>query len=75
VTPEQLQRLIAQGESLALEFKGEEKGQLSDRELVEAVVCMANRPGSEPGWILVGAEDDGRVPGAFPGGTDYPGVC
>lgn len=66
MTPEQLKGLIAQGEGLSLEFKGEGKGQLSDRELVETVVCMANRPGSEPGWILVGVEDDGRVTGARP---------
>lgn len=66
MTPEKLKELIAQGESLAVEFKGEEKGQLSDNELVETVVCMANRPDREPGWILVGVEDDGRVTGARP---------
>jgi hypothetical protein len=40
---EPLGRLIARGETLTVEFKGEEKAPLSDRELVEAVVCMANR--------------------------------
>jgi ATP-dependent DNA helicase RecG len=27
---------------------------------------MANRPGSESGWILIGVEDDGRITGAHP---------
>lgn len=62
--PEQVKGLIARGESLTVEFKGEDKWQLSDRELVETVICMANRPGSELGWIFIGVEDDGRVMGA-----------
>ncbi len=66
MTPERLQQLIAQGESLTVEFKGEERGAISDSELVEAVVCMANQPGQEVGYILVGVEDDGRVTGARP---------
>ncbi len=74
MTPERLRELIAQGEGLTLEFKGEEKGQLSDNDLVEAVVCMANRPTGEMGYVLVGVEDDGRVTGARPrhGGTIDP---
>jgi ATP-dependent DNA helicase RecG len=39
---------------------------LSDNDLVDEAVCMANRPGSDPGWILVGVEDDGTVSGARP---------
>ncbi len=66
ITSEFIKRLISQGENLAIEFKGEEHRPLTDPELVEAVVCMANRPGTEPGWILVGVEDDGRVTGARP---------
>ncbi len=66
MTPEQLRALIAAGEDLAVEFKGEERGQVSDRDLVEAVVCLANRPGDEPGWLLIGVEDDGRVTAARP---------
>lgn len=66
MTPEQLRELIAQGECLTVEFKGEEKEPLSDHELVEAVVCMANRPTQEMGYILVGVEDDGRLTGARP---------
>jgi len=64
VTPEALRPLIAGGETLAVEFKGEEARPLSDGELVEAVVCLANRPGGTSGWVLVGVEDDGRITGA-----------
>lgn len=53
--------LIAQGESLTVEFKGEERVRLNDRELVEAVVCLAN---AEGGMLLIGVEDDGRITGA-----------
>jgi len=66
VTPDRLVALIAAGESLDVEFKGEETRSLSDNELVEAVVCLANRPGDRPGWLLVGVEKDGRVTGARP---------
>lgn len=74
MTPEQIKQLIVQGESLAVEFKGEERRQISDDELVETVVCMANRPGTEPGWVLIGVEDDRPVTGARPrhGGTIDP---
>lgn len=66
VTPERLQELIAAGETLDVEFKGEAHGPLSDTDLVDAVVCLSNRPGDEPGWLLVGVGDDGRVTGAAP---------
>lgn len=59
----ELAELIAAGEDLRIEFKGESKSPLNDRELVEAVVCLAN---SEGGWLLVGVEDDGKVTGARP---------
>jgi len=62
-SPETLRNLIAEGESLTLEFKSEESSELSDREIVEAVVCLANGKG---GYLLVGVEDDGRVTGARP---------
>lgn len=64
MTPKDLRQLIAAGETLAVEFKGEEREPLSDGALVEAVVCLANRPDGEAGWILVGVEDDGRITGA-----------
>ncbi len=43
-----LQTLIAAGESLAVEFKGERRCVLNDRDLVEAVVCLANAAGDCP---------------------------
>ncbi len=66
IRPETLQALVAGGETLNVEFKGEEHGPLNDRDLVEAVVCLANRTGSEPAWLLIGVEDDGRITGARP---------
>ena len=46
MTTHQLSDLIQKGETLAVEFKGEERAPLSDRDLIEAIVCLANRPGS-----------------------------
>ena len=67
MTPDDLRKLIAAGETLRVELKGEEREPLSDRELLEAVICLANRPaGEEYGYLLVGVEDDGRVTGARP---------
>lgn len=66
MTPERLAELIVSGESLTVEFKGEEKERISDDELVKEVICMANRPTQEPAWIFIGVEDDGRVTGARP---------
>lgn len=66
MSPDEVLRLIAHGETLAVEFKGEERAPLNDRDLVEAVVCLANRPGTEPARLLIGVEDDGRVTGARP---------
>ena len=64
MTPEVLRHLIAGGETLSVEFKSEERQSLSDSDLVEAVVCLANRAGSDPAWLLVGVEDDKRITGA-----------
>lgn len=66
MTPQELLQMIAAGERLAVEFKGEAKAPLSDRDLVQAVVCLANRTGSESGYLLIGVEDDGRLTGARP---------
>jgi len=57
VNAEGIKRLIAEGESLSVEFKRDD---LSDDQLVETIVCFANGPG---GWILLGVEDDGRISG------------
>ncbi|WP_250287521.1 AlbA family DNA-binding domain-containing protein [Frankia sp. CiP1_Cm_nod2] len=51
------------GETLSVEFKGEERQSLGDRELIEAVVCLANGHG---GLLLLGVEDSGLVTGARP---------
>lgn len=61
IPPDDLRAIIARGEQFDVEFVGEEREPAGDRELVEAVVCLANGRG---GVILVGVEDDGRVTGA-----------
>lgn len=63
MTEAELRSLVEAGETFVVEFKGEERRQLSDAELVEAVVCLSNGAG---GSILLGVEDDGRVTGARP---------
>jgi ATP-dependent DNA helicase RecG len=66
VNTERLRGLIARGENLDIEFKGEAQRPLPDEEIVKAVVCLANRPSSGSGWLLIGVEDDGRISGAHP---------
>jgi predicted HTH transcriptional regulator len=66
IHPDALRELIGGGETLAVEFKGEERAPLNDRDLVETLVCLANRSGNDTGWLLVGIEDDGCVTGARP---------
>ncbi len=66
MTNERLQEMITAGESLDVEFKGEERKPLSDDDLVEAVICLANRYSASPAWLLIGVEDDCRVTGARP---------
>ncbi len=63
ISDESLRALVAGGERFDVEFKGEERKPLDDRELVEAVACLANGAG---GTLLVGVEDDVRVTGAAP---------
>lgn len=58
--------MLAVGETAAVEFKSERRERLNDRDLVEAAVCIANRIGVDPSWLLVGVEDDGSVTGARP---------
>lgn len=52
----------AAGEDYRIEFKSDRK-QLSDGDLVEAVVCLANGAG---GVLLIGIEDNGVITGARP---------
>ena len=66
ITPDRLLELIRGGESLDVEFKGESGQPFSDANLVESVVCLANRTGTAPGWLLVGVEDDRSITGARP---------
>jgi len=66
VTPERLREMIRAGESLDVEFKGEGARIVSDDKLVEAVVCLTNRSSDQPGWLLLGIEDDGQITGAHP---------
>jgi predicted HTH transcriptional regulator len=54
MTSSGLESLIIGGETLDAEFKGEKRSPLNDRELVEAVVCLANRAGGEAGRLLIG---------------------
>lgn len=51
--------MIPQSESLTVEFKSDRK-RLSDAELVEALVCLANTEGGE---LWLGVEDDGQATG------------
>ena len=56
---QELLALIRQSESMTLEFKSDAKC-LPDRELVAAVVALAN---SDGGKLLLGVEDDGEISG------------
>ncbi len=60
IEPNRLREILVGGESVTVEFKGEEHVPLLDHDLVEAVVCLANGQG---GLLLIGVEDDGRVTG------------
>ena len=63
MTAETLKSLIQQGETEAVEFKGEEAGSLSGRDLVEPVVCLANRSGE--GFGINGGGKVGHVGGSI----------
>ncbi|MGH3587415.1 MAG: RNA-binding domain-containing protein, partial [Pseudonocardia sp.] len=56
-------RLIAGGETFVVEFKGEQRHPYPDRDLIEAVTCLANGSG---GVLFIGVEDDGTITGARP---------
>lgn len=60
--------MIPAAESLTVEFKSD-RTQLSDRDLAQAVVCLANTDG---GTIYLGVEDDGRVTGLNAGRRSTP---
>ena len=64
MTSEDVRALIERGETINVEFKGERSEPLNDRDLVAAVVCLANRQNQDSGYLLVGVEDDGSITGA-----------
>lgn len=70
LTAEDVERLISGGESLTVEFKSDQR-QISDGEIYENIVCLANKDG---GVVLLGVENDGTVIGARPrhGATTDP---
>jgi len=55
-------RVLPPRETLHVEFKSD-RNRLPDRELVEAVVCLANTEGGE---LWLGVEDNGAVTGLHP---------
>lgn len=71
MTPDELVELIARGESFTVEFKRGQRSVMSDTDIVDAVVCLANGDG---GTLLLGVEDDGRITGLEPrhGSTTQP---
>ncbi len=66
----EIKAILDSGETLSVEFKSDIKG-LPDRDLVAAVVAMAN---TEGGLILLGVEDDGRITGVQPTHQDITGL-
>jgi ATP-dependent DNA helicase RecG len=62
---------LPSSESLTVEFKSDRHG-LPDRELVEAVVCMANAQGGD---LYLGVEDDGRATGLHPRHQNLDGLA
>ena len=66
----EIKTILDQGETLKTEFKSDTKG-LPDRDLIAAVVAMAN---TEGGLILLGVEDDGSVTGVQPSHQDTTGL-
>jgi ATP-dependent DNA helicase RecG len=70
-TVDEIRALIAGGETLTVEFKGDSAQSLGDRDLVEAATCLANSRG---GVILIGVEDSGVVTGARPRHGSYTDV-
>ncbi|MDZ4675133.1 MAG: putative DNA binding domain-containing protein [Gemmatimonadota bacterium] len=70
-TVDELRQVIGAGESLTVEFKGDAEQALSDREVIEAAMCLANTRG---GVLLIGVSDDGVVSGARPRHGSYTDV-
>lgn len=63
MTPDELAQVIASGETFTVEFKRGQRSAMSDNDIVDAVICMANGDG---GLLLIGVEDDGTITGLEP---------
>ena len=50
-----LKDILKAGEALTVEFKSEQREPLSDREIYENIVCLANTSG---GVLLIGAKGE-----------------
>ncbi|MFP5252471.1 MAG: DNA glycosylase AlkZ-like family protein [Actinomycetes bacterium] len=60
MSPDELAQVIAAGESFTVEFKRGQRSAMSDNDIVDAVICMANGDG---GLVVIGVEDDGTITG------------
>jgi ATP-dependent DNA helicase RecG len=67
---DKLDEIRVVGETLTVEFKSDKKC-YPDRELVKAVVALANTDGGE---LYLGIEDDGEVTGLHPDHLDESGL-
>lgn len=67
----ELKAILSRGETLQVEFKSDLKC-LPDRELVAAVVALANTEGGE---LLLGIEDDGKVTGLHANHLNITGLA
>lgn len=65
-----MSRSIPERESLTVEFKSD-MDRLPDKELIAAVVCLANTEGGE---LYIGVEDDGQVTGLHADHRQIAGV-
>ncbi len=68
LTDVDIRRLLENGEQFTAEFVAEGSTAITDEELVDAVVCLANGHG---GVVLAGVSDDGRVSGLRPRHGSY----
>ncbi|QYX30096.1 RNA-binding domain-containing protein [Sphaerospermopsis torques-reginae] len=68
MTPDELTQLIADGETLTVEFKSD-SACLSDQDLLEALVCLANTSG---GTLLIGVENNGQITGLHKKHLNFP---
>ncbi|MBQ9431954.1 MAG: putative DNA binding domain-containing protein [Kiritimatiellae bacterium] len=70
MTVEELNQIIASGETLSVEFKSD-RNRLPDSELTDALAAMANADG---GVLLEGVEDDGTITGLHKAHLDVEGI-